>query len=176
MCSRLRAFRCPTPCTIQALVNSGRTDGRMRSHSGEQPTRNEGVTMGRAHRLVSAVSKERLAGMVPLRRVPAMSLILLRRERFRQSTKQSGGLGPRTLERCGPGTTGFRTSRAPFPRPEHWGQCQNTLRQRGSRRSTSIANLQRARRRSLPRANCGVLRDNCAIEGATINTGVCTSA
>ena len=72
---------------------AGRTDGRMRSHSGEQPARTEGATMGRAHRLVSAVSEERLAGKAPRRRVPATSLMLLRCERFRRSTRQFGGSG-----------------------------------------------------------------------------------
>ena len=65
----------------------------MRSRSGERPACTEGATMGRAHRLVSAVSEERLAGMVPLRRVPATSLMLLRCESFRRSTRHFGGEG-----------------------------------------------------------------------------------
>jgi hypothetical protein len=51
--------------------------------------------MGRAHKIVSAVSEERLKGMVPLRRVPATSLMLLRCECFRRSTRQFGGVGGR---------------------------------------------------------------------------------
>ena len=49
--------------------------------------------MGRPHSVESAVSEERLAGMVPLRRVPATSLMLLRCECSQRSTRQFGGVG-----------------------------------------------------------------------------------